>query len=50
MAKKISGYATRSTKEAIAEAYADVYCNGAKAAKESAAIVNVLNKYLKGGK
>ena len=50
MAKQISGYATHNNKEAIAEAYADVYANGTKAAKESTAIVNVLNKYLKGGK
>ena len=26
---------------------ADVYCNGKKAHKESQAIVNVMNKYLK---
>ena len=47
MAKKISGYATHSNAEAIAEAFADVYCNGKKARKESHAIVNVMNSYLK---
>lgn len=48
MAKAISGYATYSNAEAIAEAFADVYCNGKKAHSESKAIVNVMNKYLKG--
>ena len=47
MAKKISGYATHSNAEAVAEAIADVYCNGRKARSESIAIVNVVNKYLK---
>ena len=47
MASKISGYATHSNAEAIAEAVADVYCNGGKAKKESKAIVNVMNSYLK---
>ena len=47
VAKKISGYATHSHAEAIAEAFADVYCNGKKAHKESKAIVNVMNGYLK---
>ena len=47
MASKISGYAKESARECIAEACADVYCNGSKAHKESQAIVNVLNKYLK---
>lgn len=47
MARKISTYATHSNTEAIAEAFADVYCNGKKARKESTAIVNVMNKYLK---
>lgn len=47
MAKKISGYATHSNAEAIAEAFSDVYCNGKKAHKESIAIVNVMNSYLK---
>lgn len=48
MAGKISKYATSSNAEAIAEAVADVYCNGRKAKSESHAIVNVINKYLKG--
>ena len=48
MAGKISRYATSSNAEAIAEAFADVFCNGKKAHSESKAIVNVLNKYLKG--
>ena len=48
MAAKISGYATHSNAEAVAEAYADVYCNKGKATKESKAIFGVLNKYLKG--
>ena len=46
MAKKISGYATHSPAETIAEAFSDVYCNGKKAKKESTAIVNVVDKYL----
>lgn len=50
MASKISGYATHSNAEAIAEAISDVYCNGGKAKSESRAIVNVVNRYLKGGK
>jgi hypothetical protein len=50
MASKISKYATSSNAEAIAEAFADVFCNGKKAHSESKAIVNVMNKYLKGGK
>ena len=47
MASKISGYAKTKPREAIAEAFADVYCNGKKATKESQAIVNVMNNYLK---
>lgn len=47
-AKKISGYAGLSPAEAIAEAYSDVYCNGSKAHSSSRAIVNTLNKYIKG--
>lgn len=47
MASKISGYATHSNAEAIAEAFSDVYCNGKKAHSESKAIVDVINKYLK---
>lgn len=47
MASKISKYATYSNAEAVAEAFADVYCNGKKARSESRAIVDVVNKYLK---
>ena len=47
MASKISGYATYSNAEAVAEAFSDVYCNGKRAKKESRAIVDVMNKYLK---
>lgn len=47
MASKISRYATASNAEAVAEAVADVYCNGKKAKAESRAIVDVVNKYLK---
>lgn len=47
MASKISKYATTSNAEAVAEAFADVFCNGKKARKESKAIVDVLNKYVK---
>lgn len=47
MAGKISGYAKYNPRECIAEAFADVYCNGSKAHKESQAIVGVMNKYLK---
>lgn len=50
MKGKISGYAKTSSAEAIAEAFADVYCNGKKAKTESRAIVNVIDGYLKGGK
>ena len=42
--KSISGYAEKNNKEAVAEAFADVYCNGSKAKAESRAIVNELNK------
>ena len=47
MAGKISGYAKESARECIAEAFADVYCNGKNAHRESHAIVNAMNKYLK---
>ena len=47
MAGKISGYAKFNPRECIAEAFADVYCNGSKAHKESQSIVSVMNKYLK---
>ena len=42
---KISGYSKQSNAEAVAEAFADVYCNGSKAKKESRAVVNVINTY-----
>lgn len=44
---KISGYAKQNHAEAVAEAFADVYCNGRKASKESRAIVTELNKYFR---
>ncbi len=44
--KKVSGYAKESNAEAVAEAFADVYCNGKKASKASQAIVDSLKKYL----
>ena len=47
MASKISGYATHSNAEAIAEAFADWKCNGSKAKAESKAIVKVVDGYLK---
>lgn len=47
MAKKISGYATYSNAEAIAEAISDCYCNGSKAKAQSKAIKSVVDKYLK---
>ena len=47
LASKISGYAKTSKAEALAEAFADVYCNGSKASKESKAVVDVMNSYFK---
>ena len=47
MAAKISGYAGHSNAECVAEAIADVYCNGKKATAESKAIVKVVNDILK---
>ena len=47
MAAKISGYAGESNAECIAEAIADVYCNGRKASAESRAIVSVMRDILK---
>ena len=45
---KISGYASEGgNAEAVAEAFADVYCNGSKAKSESRAVVTELNKYFK---
>lgn len=48
MADKISRYATTNNKEAIAEAIADVYCNGKRAHKESQAIYNIIKTSLGG--
>ena len=50
MARSISGYASTTNAEAIAEAVSDVYCNGSKAKKASKAIVNVIDSYLLGSK
>lgn len=50
LANKISGYATYSNAECIAEAVSDYYCNGKKARSESRAIVNSIKTYLKGSK
>lgn len=44
---KISGYASHSHAEALAEAFSDVYCNGSKAKKESKAIVDIMDSYFK---
>lgn len=49
VSRKISGYARETQAETIAEAFADVYCNGSNASKESRTIVNVLNRHM-GGK
>ena len=46
LARAISGYATTTNAEAVAEAFADVYCNGRNARFESRAIINTLKKYL----
>lgn len=45
MKKAISGYAEKNNAEAVAEAFADVYCNGNKASKASKAVVKELNSY-----
>ena len=47
LAKKISGYAGKNNAECVAEAIADVYCNGRKASAESRAIVKEINSILK---
>lgn len=44
-AKEISGYATHSFAECVAEAVADYYCNGSKANKNSLAVMAVINNY-----
>lgn len=43
----ISGYATSNNAEAVAESFADVYCNGNRAKNESKAVVSELNKYFR---
>lgn len=47
-ASKISGYAKYNFAECVAEAVSDWYCNGSKAAKESRAVMAVLNHTLRG--
>ena len=47
MAEKISEYARYNYAETIAEASADVFCNGRKASKESIAIMNEIKSILK---
>ena len=42
----VSGYAQHNNAECVAEAYADVYCNGSKASAASRAVVAELRKYL----
>lgn len=44
LSKAISGYAKGSNTETIAEAYADVRCNGANAKRESKAVYKELKK------
>ena len=44
--KSISGYAQHNNAECVAEAFADVYCNGSKASSASRAVVNALNNAL----
>lgn len=43
----VSGYAKHNHAEAVAEAFADVYCNGSNAARESRAIVSELERRLR---
>ena len=45
-AGKISGYAAQSNAECIAEAFADVYCNGRNAKTESRSVVRRLDHYM----
>lgn len=47
IANAISGYAKENNAECIAEATADVYCNGKKAKTESKAIVKALKNLIK---
>ena len=43
---KISGYAQKNSAECIAEAFADVFCNGSNATAESKAVVQFLDRRL----
>ena len=47
LAKNISGYAGHSNAECVAEAVADVYCNGRNASAESRAVVAEIKRLLK---
>lgn len=47
VASAISGYAARDKAEAVAEAYADVYCNGNGAKAESRAVIAELERILR---
>lgn len=49
VAGHISGYARSNYSETIAEASADVFCNGKKASKASKAIMKEVKTILKGG-
>ena len=42
---RISGYAKSSNAETVAEAFADMYCNGNNASSASRAVINELSKY-----
>lgn len=44
--QSVSGYAQYNNAECVAEAYADVYCNGNKAKAASRAVISELKKYL----
>lgn len=46
LASKISRYATTNNAETIAEAVADVYCNGSRAKSQSRAVVQELNRQI----
>lgn len=46
VARKISGYAKTSAAEAVAEAFADVFCNGKNAKKESRTVIDICNGIL----
>ena len=47
MQSSISGYAKQNHAEAVAEAYADVYCNGTRANRVSQAVVTELERLLR---